>query len=131
MPTTTLLARPGLRVVDYRCEATRGDEPFSERHDAFSLAYVRKGSFGYKARGREHELVAGAPLAGSPGAEYVGTRDHAAGDECLSVHVDEALVESIASPKAWKAGGVPPLPELMVLGELAQAAADGRSDVGI
>jgi AraC-like DNA-binding protein len=26
---------------------------------------------------------------------------------------------------------VPPLPELMVLGELAQAAADGRSDIGV
>src|SRR5205807_6566521 len=28
-------------------------------------------------------------------------------------------------------GAVPPLPELMVLGELAQAAADGKSDVGL
>src|SRR3982074_1504982 len=28
-------------------------------------------------------------------------------------------------------GGAPPVPELMVLGELAQAAADGRSDVGL
>ena len=28
-------------------------------------------------------------------------------------------------------GGLPPLPELMVLGELAQTAADGSSDVGL
>ena len=31
----------------------------------------------------------------------------------------------------WQIGSAPPLPELMVLGELAQAAADGRSDVGL
>ena len=33
--------------------------------------------------------------------------------------------------RLWQVGGVPPLPELMVLGELAQSAADGRSDVGV
>ena len=32
---------------------------------------------------------------------------------------------------AWRIGCAPPLPELMVLGELAQAATDGRSDVGL
>ncbi|XXU66780.1 hypothetical protein WME78_04930 [Sorangium sp. So ce1097] len=32
---------------------------------------------------------------------------------------------------AWRVGGVPPLPELMVLGELAQAAAEGRRGVGV
>ena len=31
----------------------------------------------------------------------------------------------------WQIGATPPLPELMVLGELAQAAADGRSDIGL
>jgi AraC-like DNA-binding protein len=31
----------------------------------------------------------------------------------------------------WRTGCVPPVPELMVLGELAQAAAEGRSDVGL
>src|ERR1700728_3343666 len=33
--------------------------------------------------------------------------------------------------EAWRVGAAPPLPELMVLGELAQAAADGRSDIGL
>jgi transcriptional regulator GlxA family with amidase domain len=32
---------------------------------------------------------------------------------------------------AWRAGAMPPLPELMVLGELAQAAAAGRSDIAL
>src|SRR5262249_11495206 len=31
----------------------------------------------------------------------------------------------------WRTGALPPRAELMVLGELAQAAADGRSDIGV
>src|SRR5437762_1366433 len=125
MAATTLLALPGLTVVDYRCEAGRGEEPLLERHDRFSVAYVRKGSFGYRARGEAFELVAGSLLVGAPGDEYTCAHDHAEGDECLSFHMDEAVVESVGSPRAWKSGGVPPIPELMVLGELAQSAADG------
>jgi AraC-like DNA-binding protein len=42
------------------------------------------------------------------------------------------LVEAIGDKAAiWRIGFVPPLPELMVLGELAQAAAEGRSDIGL
>ena len=37
---------------------------------------------------------------------------------------------SATEREAWQVGSVPPLPELMVLGELAQTAADGSSDVG-
>ncbi|WP_420894965.1 helix-turn-helix transcriptional regulator, partial [Sorangium cellulosum] len=52
--------------------------------------------------------------------------------ECLSFHLAPALVDAIGGRSdAWRAGGVPPLPELMVLGELAQAAAEGRSGVGL
>jgi AraC family transcriptional regulator len=41
--------------------------------------------------------------------------------------------DHFSSSLADKAGvdRTPPLPELVVLGELAQAAADGRSDVGL
>ena len=54
------------------------------------------------------------------------------GDECLSFHLAPALVEAIGyRPDIWRSVCVPPLPELMVLGELAQAAAEGRSDVGL
>ena len=37
---------------------------------------------------------------------------------------------SATSATPWQVGSAPPLPELMVLGELAQAAADGSSDIG-
>jgi len=96
------------------------------------VSYVRKGSFGCHSRGHFFELVAGSVLVGHPGDEYVCTHDHVCGDECLSFFLAPELVEAIGDrAEVWRIGSAPPLPELMVLGELAQAAADGRSDVGL
>ncbi len=132
MAATTILRRGPISVVDYRCSAEPAEEPFVELHDGFSVSYVRKGSFGYRARGESFELVAGSILVGHPGDEYVCTHDHAQGDECLSFQLAPALVDTIGGrTEVWRTGCVPPLPELMVLGELAQAAAEGRSDLGL
>jgi AraC-like DNA-binding protein len=77
-------------------------------------------------------LVAGSFLIGLPGAEFICTHDHVCGDECLSFFLAPKLVETIGErSKAWQIGAAPPLSELMVLGELAQAAAEGRSDIGL
>jgi AraC-like DNA-binding protein len=127
-----VLRRGGISVTDYRCTATAGDEPFVEVHGAYTVSYVREGTFGYRVGGDAFELVAGSVLVGAPGDEYVCTHEHGGGDECLSFDLAPALVEAIgAGPDVWRTGGVPPLPELMVLGELAQSAAEGTSDVGI
>jgi AraC-like DNA-binding protein len=132
MTRTTLLERRSLSVADFRCTAAPGDKPFAEQHASHSLSYVRKGSFGCRCRGRSFELVAGSILVGHPGDEFVCTHDHVCGDECLSFFLGPDLVELIGDrTDAWRIGATPPLPELMVLGELAQAAADGRSDVGL
>jgi len=127
-----VLRRGSITVVDYRCDAGPADQPFVEVHDGFSLSYVRKGSFGYHARGEAFDLVAGSILVGHPGDEYVCTHDHGCGDECLSFDLAPTVVETIGGQtEIWRTGCVPPLPELMVLGALAQAAADGKSDVGL
>jgi AraC-like DNA-binding protein len=132
MTATILLQRPSISVSDFRCSASPGDTPFVERHHCHSISYVRKGSFGCHSRGRLFELVAGSILVGHPGDEYVCSHDHVCGDECLSFFLSPALVEAIGDrAETWQVGGVPPLPELMVLGELAQAAVDGHSDVGL
>lgn len=132
MVATTILRHRSLSVIDYRCSFGPADEPFVELHDGFSLSYVRKGSFGYRVRGKSFELVAGSIMVGYPGDEYMCRHDHAYGDECLSFHLAPALVETFGNRSdIWRTGCVPPLPELMVLGELAQAAAEGRSDVGL
>jgi AraC-like DNA-binding protein len=129
---TTLLQRGSITVVDYRCRVRPTDAPFVERHGQFSLSYVRKGSFGCRTRGESFELVMGSVLVGHPGDEYVCTHDHVHGDECLSFQLDASLVDAIGGrSEMWRIGRLPPLPELMVLGELAQAAADGTSTVGL
>jgi AraC-like DNA-binding protein len=132
MTATTLLQRQSMSVSDFRCSARPGDAPFVERHRCHSLSYVRKGSFGCASRGRSFELVAGSILVGHPGDEYICTHDHVCGDECLSFFLSPELVDAIGDRAGlWQIVAVPPLPELMVLGELAQAAAEGRSDVGL
>jgi len=133
MGIQTLLQNGSITVTDYRCSAGPADEPFIERHDSFSLAYVRKGSFGYRVRGASFELIAGSVLIGHPGDQYLCTHQHhVCGDECLSFHLMPELVEAFGKgADVWTMGSLPPLPELVVIGELAQAAADGRSDLGL
>jgi AraC family transcriptional regulator len=121
-----------ISVIDHRCWAGPDDAPFVELHDSFSISYVRKGNFGCRARGGSFELVTGSILIGHPGDEYICTHEHGGGDECLSFHPAPALVEMVGYRRdIWQSVYVPPLPELMVLGELAQAAVEGRSDVGL
>jgi AraC family transcriptional regulator len=138
MATTSTLRSGAVSVTDYRCSAGPADKPFVEVHAGYSVSYVRKGSFGCRHRGKSFELVAGSVLVGHPGDEFMCTHDHhACGDECLSFQLAPALVESIGQvgknrqTDIWRAGCVPPLPELVVVGELAQAAAEGSSDIGL
>jgi AraC-like DNA-binding protein len=132
MATITLLQRSPFTVHDYRCTAVPGEAPFVETHQSYCISYVRRGSFGCHTRGEAHELVTGSILVGHPGDEFMCTHDHVHGDECLSFHFTPEQVDTFSDrDEIWRSGCLPPLPELMVLGELAQAAANGASDVGL
>ena len=132
MVTATTLHSGPISVVDFRCAAGPGDPAFPELHQAYSISYVRHGTFGYQVRGQQFEMVAGAVLIGFPGDEFICTHDHACGDECLSFRLAPEVAESVGSEdKIWKRGALPPLAQIMVLGELAQAAATGASGVGL
>ena len=128
----TVLQQGSISVLDYRCTVGPADEPFVELHPCFSLAYVRKGSFGYRTRGKFFELVAGSILVGHAGDEYICTHDHVYGDECLTFHYAPELIDTLCNrSEIRRTGCVAPCPELMVLGELAQAAAQRGSDMGL
>lgn len=128
MTATIVHASESITAIDYRCTARRHERPFTEVHEGFTIAYVRQGSFGCKARGRAFDLVRGSLLLGRPGDEYTCTHDHAEGDECLSFRIGEPLADELGG---WQTGAAPPLAELVVLGELAQAAATGDSELAV
>ncbi|HEY6917249.1 MAG TPA: hypothetical protein VI381_06365, partial [Allosphingosinicella sp.] len=132
MDATTLLTTQTMTVSEFRCDAGPGDTPFAECRTGHSIAYVRSGSFGCHCRAGFFELVAGSLLVGAPGEEYTCTHEHVSGDVCLGFFFSETLVDALGGRReTWQVGATPPLPELMVLGELAQTAADGNSDLGI
>ena len=65
-----------------------------------------------------------AQAIGHPGSEYLCTHDHVYGDECLSFQLDESMLDAIGGhADVWRCGSLPPLPELVVMGELGQAVA--------
>jgi AraC family transcriptional regulator len=132
MLSRTQLRSGPVSIVDYRCTAGPAVKPFVEVHDSYSVSYVRKGSFGYCTAGKVFELVAGSVLVGAPGDEFICTHDHhLCGDECLAFHLEPQAAEAIAPSRTWRSGALPPLAELMMVGELAQACAEGRSNVGL
>ncbi|HEY0685299.1 MAG TPA: AraC family transcriptional regulator [Steroidobacter sp.] len=131
-PATRILQSGSVSVVDYRCTCGPADRPFTEAHCHHSISYVRKGSFGYRWGKRSFELVAGSVLVGHPGDEYMCTHEHhGGGDECLSFQYTSELIEEIAPKKAWRVGALPPIAQMMVVGEWAQSVADANSDVGL
>jgi len=130
MSMTRISESRGLAIYDYRCQVGVGAKPFVEQHGRSSISFVRKGSFGYRTRGRHYDLVAGSVLVGRAGDDYVCSHDHVCGDECLSLQLAPELVEAIGDDDAiWSVGALPPMPELMVLAELADAAAARRSEI--
>lgn len=120
-------------MVDHVCSATPDTAPFVEVHAGYSLSFVRRGSFGYRCRGRRFELVRGSLLIGFPQDEFVCSHEHhAGGDECLSFRLSPECVADLGDARApWRRGAIAPQPELVVIGELAQAVADGQSDLGL
>ncbi len=132
MKAAQIFSSSEISVFEYRCSRGPGDRGAPEVHRAFSLSYVRKGSFGCRTRGRTFEFVAGSIMVGYPGDEYTCSHEHhACGDECLSFQFAPDLVEELGGTKAWRVGAVPPIASLTVVAELAQAAADALSDISI
>lgn len=133
MPIINALHRGPISVLDYRCDLGPGSKSCAEVHQRHSISFVRKGSFGCHLGTRSFELVAGSILVGHAGDEYRCAHDHHEfGDECLSFQLSPESVDGIGdAEKIWRVGCVAPLPQLMVLGELAQIVVEGRCDLGL
>lgn len=130
MLTSRTLVRGPISVAEYVCKTDANERPFVERHQSWSVSYVRRGSFGCQCRGKRFELVPGAVLLGRADDEYMCTHDHHhGGDECLAFFVEPALVDELGGRQSrWQSGALPPMAEVIALGELASSAA--RRDHG-
>jgi AraC-like DNA-binding protein len=133
MPRVRQLLEGPVSVVEYHCDAGPQSRAYWEHHEGWSVSYVQRGSFSCRCHGRTHELVPGSVLVLRPGDEYQCTHEHrAGGDECLAVFLAPELVHRLGPRRgAWSSGGLPPLAELMVRGELLRAVVAGDSDVGL
>ena len=126
MLTITPLVRGPVSVSAYACATAASARPFPEQHASWSVSYVQAGSFGCECHGKRFELMPGAVLLGRPGDEYTCTHDHhGGGDECLAFFIESEVAEEIGGARRppWRSCGLPPLVELVALGELARSAA--------
>lgn len=93
----------GWQVWDCICTAGPQDRPFEERHEAFCVAAVTQGTFGYRATQGRAALAPGAFLLGNPGTHFECGHEHGVGDRCLSFYFDpdyfEEIVASISGTK--------------------------------
>jgi len=133
MPTVRTLQTGTVSVAEYRCGAGPAPPAVVECHAAWSISYVRRGSFGCACGGRHFQLVPGSVLLGRPGQEYRCTHDHHdGGDDCLAFFfAPEALDELRQRAALWHAGAAPPLAALVTLGELAQSVVVHQHEVGL
>jgi AraC-like DNA-binding protein len=127
-PTATELARTRRVVVrDVRCTLGPRDRAYPERHDGWTIALVRRGTFAYRAHDarRARDLREGWLLLGRDGAEFECTHATCAGDDCTALDIAPSLVEDVrASARLvgrapFPVSVLPPVPR--VVGEIAAA----------
>jgi len=100
-PRTRCLARGAdWSLYEHVCLAGPRDQPFEERHDAFSIAAVLAGTFTYNSERGRALLHPGALLLGNHGACYCCGHDHSEGDVCLSAQFKPAYFAEIAATVA-------------------------------
>jgi AraC family transcriptional regulator len=99
-------------LFDARCRAGRHDRPYLETHGGWTIAIVRRGAFDYRdgATNQTHSLREGWLLLGAPGATYECSHEHEGGDDCLSIGLDQTLVEDVASATVGCTGSIFPRP---------------------
>ena len=133
MPRKQLLhSGDSVSASAYVCDAGVAQSSAPEQHEAWSISYVRRGSFGCQCQGRQFQLLPGSILLGRPGDEYTCTHDHHdGGDECLAFFFEPDTVDEVGGGAPhWTSEALPPVTELAVVGELAVAAMDQRRDLG-
>lgn len=116
-----------LSVLAFECDTNIG-----RMHMQPAIAYVRCGSMFYRPWGRGFDLVPGSVLVGRPGIEYVCEHEAGVSGIGLSFRFAPELADATGHARIpVDVDYLPPVAELVVLGELAQSAVEGKADVGL
>jgi hypothetical protein len=119
-------------VSEICCDAGPSDPAVVEEHDAWSVSYVQRGSFGCRCGGVDREMVPGSVLIGRPGEGFeCSHRHHGHGDTCLAVFLTPGFVDELTQGRGWQATTLPPLAELMVRGAVMHGAATRATDISL
>ena len=135
--TLTLPSGVGWRVDDIVCTAGPRDRSFEEQHDGVCIALVTEGTFQYRSTQGSALLAPGAVLLGNDRHCFECGHDHGVGDRCLSFHFAPDFFEGVVA--AWPGmnrtifaiAHLPPLPALIPIQAMAEAARDDRDGVGL
>jgi AraC-like DNA-binding protein len=124
-----------LRAVP--CTRGRQDRPFAERHDRWSIALVRRGTFTYRPAdaSQPHVLRAGWLLLCRKDCEYECAHPCDGGDDCAALDVPESLLEDVRHHVAkpgnapFSTSALPTLPRAALLLERAIRALEARDTI--
>ncbi|HEY2512884.1 MAG TPA: AraC family transcriptional regulator [Polyangiaceae bacterium] len=123
------------RLADVRCRHRAHARPEGEVHADWTVALVRRGEFLYRPEDERspRRLREGWLFLGRAGMEYECRHEHDGGDDCLSLHLDPALLEDAAREAAGRgpilpSGATPPIAQVSGAFTLAaRALARGES----
>lgn len=136
-PSATLLERRLLQegpvtAIDFRCRAGPRDRPYVEMHTAWSVGYVRRGTFSCTCGGKHYDLVPGSLLLGRPGDEFSCAHEHHTGDQCVAFFFDpELLDDRDVALVPWRSGALPPLRRTATIGALLEQALGHGNGLGL
>jgi AraC family transcriptional regulator len=87
------------QLAEVCCDARRGDRPFAEDHDEWTVAVVRRGTFYYRSAdtNQTHALRPGWLILGRTGATYECSHDRDGGDDCLALRISPEVIDEVAS----------------------------------
>ena len=121
-------------VLEYRCQAQKGERPRVEEFAGPSLAIVCSGRFAFRSGHEEQLLANDFLLLGNPGQAYEISHPHAGGDRCLIFHFEEPVLAEIGDARRrgrryFARSVLPPLPRATALRRLVEAGAAARLEI--
>jgi len=123
-------------VLEYRCQAEKGERPRVEEFAGPSLAIVCSGRFAFRSGHAAQLLANDFLLLGNPGQAYEISHPDAGGDRCLIFHFQEPVLAEIGDARRrWRGrryfarSVLPPLPRATALRRLVEAGAAARLEI--